>query len=57
MAGGFASHDTSNPVKYQQREIHTNDGFLYLLSLSVDLFGLINSGFAKDMKTPGEKDY
>jgi hypothetical protein len=35
----------------------TNNGFLYLLSLSVDLFGLINSGFAKDMKTFSEKDY
>ena len=35
----------------------TNYGFLYLLSLSVDLFGLINSGFAKDMKTLSEKDY
>lgn len=33
----------------------TNYGFLYLLSLSVDLFGLINAGFAKDMKTLNEK--
>ena len=32
----------------------SNYGFLYLLSLSVDLFGLINSGFAKDIKTLGE---
>ena len=29
----------------------SNNGFLYLLSLSVDLFGLINSGYAKDIKT------
>ena len=35
----------------------TNHGFLYLLSLSVDLFGLINTGFAKDVKTIEEKDY
>lgn len=28
----------------------TNYGFLYLLSLSVDLFGLINAGYARDMK-------
>ncbi|MGZ8558970.1 MAG: hypothetical protein ACXWWC_11575 [Chitinophagaceae bacterium] len=35
----------------------TNYGFLYLLSLSVDLFGLINAGFAKDMKTLNEKDH
>jgi hypothetical protein len=28
----------------------TSYGILYLLSLSVDLFGLINAGFAKDMK-------
>lgn len=27
----------------------TNYGFLYLLSLSVDLFGLITAGYAKDM--------
>ena len=33
------------------------NGFLYLLSLSVDLFGLINSGFARDIKTLGEKDH
>ena len=35
----------------------TNYAFLYLLSLSVDLFGLINAGFAKDIKTLNEKDY
>jgi hypothetical protein len=35
----------------------SNYGFLYLLSLSVDLFGLINAGYAKDIKTLGEKDY
>ena len=35
----------------------TNYGFLYLLSLSVDLFGLIPAGFARDMKTLNEKDY
>lgn len=29
----------------------TNHAFLYLLSLSVDLFGLINAGYAKDLKT------
>jgi len=28
----------------------SNYGFVYLLSLSVDLFGLINAGFAKDAK-------
>lgn len=28
----------------------SNYGFVYLLSLSVDLFGLINAGFAKDTK-------
>ena len=27
----------------------SNEAFLYLLSLSVDLFGIINSGFAKDI--------
>ena len=27
----------------------SNNGFLYLLSLSVDLFGLINSGHAKEI--------
>ena len=34
----------------------TNYGFLYLISLDVDLFGLINSGFARDIKTISEKD-
>ena len=29
----------------------SNDAFLFLLSLHVDLFGLINAGFAKDAKT------
>ncbi|MFN2457080.1 MAG: hypothetical protein ABR502_02655 [Chitinophagaceae bacterium] len=29
----------------------SNNGFLYLLSLSVDLFGLIKSGFAIDITT------
>jgi len=29
----------------------SNHGFLYLLTLSVDLFGLINAGFARDIKT------
>ena len=29
----------------------SNRGFLYLLSLHVDLFGLIQSGFAKDVNT------
>jgi len=33
----------------------TNNGFLYLLSLDVDIFGLINSGFARDIKTISEK--
>ncbi len=28
----------------------SNHGFLYLLSLSVDLFGLIKAGFAKEIK-------
>ena len=28
----------------------TNHSFLYLLSLSVDLFGLIKAGYAKDLK-------
>jgi hypothetical protein len=28
----------------------SNEAFLYLLSLYVDLFGLINSGIAKDVK-------
>lgn len=27
----------------------SNEGFLYLLSLNVDLFGLINSGYAKNI--------
>jgi hypothetical protein len=27
----------------------SNEAFLYLLSLSVDLFGIINSGLAKDI--------
>ena len=35
----------------------SNYGFLYLLSLSVDLFGLINAGFAKDLKILNEKDH
>ena len=34
----------------------TNYGFLYLISLNVDLFGLIKSGFAKDYKTISNKD-
>ena len=29
----------------------TSRAFLYLFSLSVDLFGLINAGYAKDLKT------
>lgn len=29
----------------------SNDAFLFLLSLHVDLFGLINAGLAKDLKT------
>lgn len=29
----------------------SNDGFLYLLSLRVDLFGLINAGVASDIKS------
>lgn len=29
----------------------SNEAFLYLLSLHVDLFGLISSGIAKDIKT------
>jgi hypothetical protein len=29
----------------------SNEAFLFLLSLHVDLFGLINSGLAKDLKT------
>ncbi|MBC7829004.1 MAG: hypothetical protein H7122_14740 [Chitinophagaceae bacterium] len=33
----------------------TNHGFVYLLSLNVDLFGLINSGFAKNIKTLPDK--
>ena len=32
----------------------TNHAFVYLLSLGVDLFGLIHSGVAKDIKTLGE---
>ena len=28
----------------------SGNGFLYLLSLNVDLFGLINEGWAKDLK-------
>jgi hypothetical protein len=28
----------------------TSQAFLYLFSLSVDLFGLINAGYAKDLK-------
>ena len=28
----------------------SNDAFLYLLSLHVDLFGLINAGMARDLK-------
>ena len=35
----------------------SNYGFLYLLSLGVDLFGLINAGFAKDIKIIKEKDH
>jgi len=27
----------------------SNDGFFYLISLNVDLFGLINAGYAKNM--------
>jgi hypothetical protein len=34
----------------------TNDAFVYLLSLSIDLFGLIHAGFALDKKTLNEKD-
>ena len=33
----------------------SNRGFLYLLSLDVDLFGLIQSGFAKDLDTIDKK--
>jgi hypothetical protein len=29
----------------------SNNGFLYLLSLCVDLFGLIKSGYAKEIKS------
>jgi len=29
----------------------SNDAFLFLLDLHVDLFGLINAGLAKDVKT------
>jgi hypothetical protein len=29
----------------------SNEAFLYLLSLHVDLFGLISSGFAKEIRT------
>ena len=29
----------------------SNDAFLFLLGLHVDLFGLINAGLAKDVKT------
>lgn len=29
----------------------SNDAFIYLLGLHVDLFGLIGSGIAKDLKT------
>lgn len=34
----------------------SNDGFLYLLSLSVDLFGLIKSGYAMDTKMLNQQD-
>ena len=34
----------------------SNYSFLYLLSLRVDLFGLINAGIAKDMNLTTEKD-
>jgi hypothetical protein len=33
----------------------SNRGFLYLLLIEVDLFGLINSGLAKDKKTNGRQ--
>ena len=33
----------------------SNRGFLYLLSIHVDLFGLIQSGFAKDLNTIDKK--
>ena len=29
----------------------TNQAFLYLISVSVDLFGLVNAGYAKDIKS------
>ena len=35
----------------------SNYGFLYLITLSVDLFGLINSGVAKDIKMLTKEDY
>jgi len=35
----------------------SGNGFLYLLSLQVDLFGLIKANLAKDIKTINEKDF
>jgi hypothetical protein len=35
----------------------SNYGFLYLINLSVDLFGLINSGIAKDIKMLTKEDF
>jgi len=32
----------------------SNDAVLYLLSLFVDLFGMINAGVARDIKTIGD---
>ena len=29
----------------------TNQAFLYLISVCVDLFGLVNAGYAKDIKS------
>lgn len=42
IAKGFA---IGRPSGYS----FSNEAFLYLLSLSVDLFGIINSGLAKDI--------
>jgi len=33
----------------------SNEAFLYLINLSVDLFGIINSGMAKDINTLDRK--
>lgn len=35
----------------------SNYGFLYLITLSIDLFGLINSGIAKDIKILTKEDF